>query len=168
MADRQFMRHSSPDPNGGCNDGRAILTLLALTAALGAAAAAPPPRPLSAGAVEMAQLTFRSRTVIRVETWPARAPVVQSLREKKGPRCVAMADILGAAVLAKGGVDLVLRGGERVRARFASSCPGLDYYSGFYVLPPRDGRICSDRDVVRDRAGGECPIDRFRRLVPDK
>jgi hypothetical protein len=106
--------------------------------------------------------------VVRIESWKARAPVVQTLREKKGPRCLPMQDIQGAAILEKGSVDLVLRGGERMRARFAASCPALDYYSGFYILPPRDGQICSDRDVVRDRAGGECSIDRFRRLVPKK
>ena len=64
--------------------------------------------------------------------------------------------------------DLVLRGGDRVRARFASSCPGLDYYSGFYIAPPADAKICAGRDVIRDRAGGECAISRFRNLVPDK
>jgi len=25
--------------------------------------------------------------------------------------------------------------------------------------------LCADRDVIRDRAGGECEIDKFRRLV---
>lgn len=123
---------------------------------------------LPIGAYQMAQLTFRSRVVVRVESWRAQTPIQRSYREKSGPRCIPMADILGAAILAKGGVDLVLRGGQRMRARFADSCPGLDYYSGFYVLPPSDGRICADRDVVRDRAGGQCPIDKFRRLVPAK
>ncbi|WP_294391778.1 hypothetical protein [uncultured Sphingomonas sp.] len=138
--------------------------MLLLAAAL--AGAAPAPHSAWPGAVEMAQLSFRSRMVVRVQTLHARRHVVQTYREKKGPRCVPMNDILGAAVLDKGGVDFVMRGGQRMRARLASSCPGLDYYSGFYILPPANGLICSDRDVVRDRAGGECPIDRFRKLVP--
>lgn len=149
------------------------MTIVALAAVLAttAVAALPAPRGGAEGrvsAVEFAQLTFRSRTVIRIESWKAQPPAAQSFKEKKGPQCLPMSDILGAAILGSGGIDLVLRGGERMRARFASSCPGLDYYSGFYILPPRDGQICSDRDVVRDRAGGECPIERFRRLVPRK
>ncbi|WP_420140223.1 hypothetical protein [Sphingomonas sp.] len=141
------------------------MILLPLTAAL--AASTPPARVSPAEDIQIAQI-FRSRVVVRIESWRAGRVAPQEFREKKGPRCVPASDILGAAVLAKGGVDFVLRGGERMRARFSSSCPGLDYYSGFYILPPADGQICSDRDMVRDRAGGECPIDRFRRLVPDK
>jgi hypothetical protein len=116
--------------------------------------------------LEFAQLTFHSRVVIRVET--RSRPAQTKWREKKGPHCVTMEDILGAAIIEPSSVDLVLRGGDRVRARFASSCPGLDYYSGFYIAPPADAKICAGRDVIRDRAGGECAISRFRKLVPDK
>ncbi|MDO6413747.1 hypothetical protein Q4F19_05070 [Sphingomonas sp. BIUV-7] len=115
----------------------------------------------------MAQLTIRSRVVVRVQTNAPPPPPVK-LVEKKGPRCVPMADVLGAAVVAGNSVDFVLRGGKRMRARFASSCPALDYYSGFYIVPTADGMICSDRDSVRSRAGGECAINRFRLLAPKK
>jgi hypothetical protein len=141
------------------------MLILALASMLAASPPAPDP---GAGGEQFAQLTFRSRMVVRVQSWPARQVVAQTYREKKGPRCVPMTAIVGAAVLPDRNVDLVLRGGERIRARLPSSCPGLNYYSGFYVLPPADGRICGGRDVIRDRAGGECPIDRFRRLVPSK
>jgi hypothetical protein len=168
------MRRSIQLLNGKWHDGSSPVTILALVAALATTAATASPAPLRAqgsairSGMEMAQLSFRSRVVVRIESWKAQPPAPQSFKEKKGPRCLPMGDILGAAILGRAGVDLVLRGGERMRARFASSCPGLDYYSGFYILPPRDGQICSDRDVVRDRAGGECPIERFRRLVPAK
>lgn len=115
----------------------------------------------------LAQLSIRSRIVVRVRTETV-APKPVELVEKKGPRCLPMADLLGAAVIAGNSVDFILRGGSRVRARFASSCPALDYYSGFYIAPPTDGMICADRDVVRARSGGECAIDRFRSLVPKK
>jgi len=115
----------------------------------------------------VAQLSIRSRIVVRVRTeTPLPKPV--ELVEKKGPRCVPMGDVLGAAVIAGNSVDFILRGGARMRARFAASCPALDYYSGFYIAPPTDGMICADRDVVRARSGGECAIDRFRTLVPKK
>jgi hypothetical protein len=133
----------------------------ALLAMIPAAPAAPPAKE----AVELAQLSFRSHIVVRVQTSQLEAVPLASLREKKGPKCVAMGDILAAAVLARSSVDLVLRGGYRMRARFSASCPGLDYYSGFYVVPGTDGKLCADRDVIRDRAGGECEIDKFRRLV---
>jgi hypothetical protein len=117
--------------------------------------------------VLLSQLTIRSRVVVRVQTNAPPPPPVQ-LVEKKGPRCVPMADVLGAAVVAGNSVDFILRGGKRMRARFSSSCPALDYYSGFYIVPTADGMICSDRDTIRSRAGGECSIDRFRLLVPKK
>src|SRR3954464_15436365 len=104
----------------------------ALAALTGAApaAAAPPAEP-----VEFAQLSFRSRVVVRVQTSSVSVPAASAMREKKGPRCVAIDEILAAGVLARTSVDLVLRGGYRMRARFAASCPGLDYYSGFYLVP---------------------------------
>jgi len=115
--------------------------------------------------IELAQLTFRSHIVVRVQTSQLAMVPESSLREKKGPKCIAAADILAAAVLARSSVDLVLRGGYRMRARFSANCPGLDYYSGFYVAAGADGKFCADRDVIRDRAGGECEIDKFRQLV---
>ena len=116
--------------------------------------------------VELAQFTIRQRVVIRVQTAPAPLPVRTRWREKGGPRCIDMADIQGAAVVEPSSVDVILRGGSRIRARFAASCPALDYYSGFYIAPTRDGRICAARDAVRDRAGGECAIDKLRKLTP--
>lgn len=116
----------------------------------------------------LAQLTIRSRVVVRVQTNAPPPPPPVELAEKKGPRCVPMGDVLGAAVIAGNSVDFILRGGKRMRARFSSSCPALDYYSGFYIVPTEDGMICSDRDSVRSRAGGECSIERFRELVPKK
>jgi hypothetical protein len=146
-----------------------FLTLVGALIALGANAAPPFPGPSrDSDAVELAQLSFRSHIVVRVQTRQLAMAPETSLREKKGPKCIAAGDILAAAVLARSSVDLVLRGGFRLRARFSSNCPGLDYYSGFYAVPAADGTLCADRDVVRDRAGGECEIDKFRRLVPRK
>lgn len=120
----------------------------------------------SASHIMLAQFSIRSRAVVRVQTKPAAPPV--ELVEKKGPRCLPMGDVLGAAVVAANSVDLIIRGGKRIRARFSSSCPALDYYSGFYIVPTADGMICSSRDSVRSRAGGECSIDRFKALRPKK
>ncbi len=137
-----------------------MMGLTALGAAFGAPAAADP----AAGSFEIAQLTLRSRVVVRVETQVIQSAPM-SYREKKGPRCVPTASILGAAVVAPASVDFILRGGERMRARFNASCPALAFYSGFYVSPNADGQMCAGRDSVRDRAGGECEVARLRALV---
>ena len=139
-----------------------LLTLAAALVALGTTVPAPQPHPEP---VELAQLSFRSHVVVRVQTTQLAMVPLAALREKKGPKCVASGDILAAAVVERSSVDLVLRGGFRMRAKLAANCPGLDYYSGFYVVPSSDGRLCADRDVIRDRAGGECEIDKFRQLV---
>jgi len=113
---------------------------------------------------EFAQLTIEQSLIVRV---PRRAPIKPlKWKSKKGPRCVAMDAIAGAAVVADDAIDLALRGGQRLRAHFSANCPALDYYSGFYILPTDDGNICADRDVIRTRAGGQCEIVRFRRLLP--
>lgn len=115
-------------------------------------------------APQFAQLTVEQSLIVRV---PRRSPT-KPLRwkSKKGPRCVSMSAIAGAAVVAEDAIDLVLRGGRRLRAQFSSSCPALDYYSGFYILPTEDGKICADRDVIRTRSGAQCEILRFRELIP--
>ena len=136
-----------------------------LTLALIALSPVAPAAPRDPGAIETAQVSFRSHVVVRVQTTQLEMVPLAALKEKKGPKCVAMGDILAAAVLARSSVDLVLRGGFRIRARFSANCPGLDYYSGFYLVPSSDGKLCADRDVIRDRAGGECEIDKFRQLV---
>jgi hypothetical protein len=137
------------------------MVLVALGTGLGLAIpAAADPRP-----VRVAQVTVEQSLIVRV---PRRVPA-RPLRwkEKKGPKCVAMSAIAGAAVVADDAIDLALKGGQRLRAKFSSRCPALDYYSGFYILPTEDGRICGDRDVIRTRSGGQCEIERFRRLVLD-
>lgn len=138
-----------------------------LTAMLAAATAAVP---ASGGGpdIVITQLLIRQRTIVRIPTHlPAAsssAARITEWRERKGPKCVAMAGIAGAAVVAEDSVDLLIRGGERMRARFEEDCPNLDYYAGFYIRPGPDGQVCADRDSIRVRSGGECRIERFRRL----
>jgi hypothetical protein len=111
------------------------------------------------------------RVVIRVPAASHRAqaapvpPKMQNYRERRGPRCIPASALAGAAVTAPDSIDLILRGGDRVRARLDDDCPALDFYRGFYIIPPPDGRICADRDAIRTRSGAECAIDRFRALV---
>jgi hypothetical protein len=115
-----------------------------------------------------AQVTVRQQIIVRM---PARGRVVHPAasvvhwREGRGPRCVAARAVAGATALGRNSVDLVLRDNSRVRARLDSSCPGLDFYQGFYVGGTADGMICADRDALRSRMGGQCEIDRFTTLT---
>ena len=119
---------------------------------------------LDVASVEFAQVTIQQTLIIKT---PRRAlpPKPLKWKEKKGPKCVPLSQIAGAAVVTDDAIDIVTRGGDRLRARFSSNCPALDYYSGFYMKPTQDGRICSDRDVIRTRSGAQCEIERFRKLV---
>jgi len=127
---------------------------------------APPPRR------RVGTMTMRQQIIIRVPRGALRvAPAGNSLirwRESAGPRCVAADRIVGAGLLGQNSVDLILRDSTRLRAQLENRCPALDYYRGFYVNATEDGRICADRDSIRSRAGGECQIERFRVLRPER
>ncbi len=123
--------------------------------------------------MQFAQVTLRQQILIRV---PARVrnaldtPPAQPIewKESRGPKCVPTRDIAGATFLSQSSFDLVLRDRSRVRAKLEKSCPALDYYYGFYIRQTGDGQICSDRDSIRSRMGGECEIERFRTLKAAK
>jgi hypothetical protein len=107
------------------------------------------------------------RTIIRVPLGRPRRPAPMNLwRERRAGRCLDSTHVAGAAVTPDGAVDFVLRGGKRIRAWLENECPALDFYQGFYVKPDSDGKVCAGRDAIHSRSGGECQIDRFRRLEP--
>lgn len=117
---------------------------------------------------QFAQLSIRQSIIVRVPTQPTRSPAPVEWKESKGPKCLSMSTIAGAAVTDHDSVDLIFRGGGRIRAQLEAECPALDYYSGFYIRPTEDQRICAGRDSIHSRSGGECEIRRFRTLTPAK
>jgi hypothetical protein len=126
--------------------------------------------PSADGGVQVTQMTLHQRIIIRIPRLPfTRAPVQASTPvrwvEKKGPKCVAMDDLIGAAISAPDSIDLMIDDGTRVRAKLDDDCPPLDYYSSYYLKPTPDGMICEDRDAIRSRSGGSCGIEEFKRLV---
>lgn len=139
-----------------------------LLMALGSAPAEASP----ADPVQFAQVMIREQILIRV---PMRMRQIQSRppepiewKESRGPKCLPMRSIAGAALIGRNSVDLIMRDHSRVRARLEKSCPALGYYYGFYIRPHADGQICADRDIIRSRVGGECEIDRFRTLTAER
>jgi hypothetical protein len=125
-------------------------------------APAPPTSPDS-------KVVVRRQIVIRsVRLAPKAVPGRTQIEwvEQKGPRCVPATAIAGAAQLRQDSVDLMLKNRRRIRVRLGSSCPALDYYYGFYITPGEDGLVCSDRESIRSRMGGQCEIQRFQLLRP--
>lgn len=132
--------------------------------------------PPSLDGVRMAQVRIQQHIVIRVPrpdairrvSAPAAALPPIAWVEKQSDKCIQMNRLAGAAITRADSVDLVLSGGKRVRAKLGKECPALDFYSGFYVKPTKDGMVCAKRDSFRSRAGGECQIKAFRTLIPEK
>ena len=146
------------------------MTILALVLLAAATNAAPVPAP-DVDRVEFAQLTIQQRVIIRIPATlappPPPAPRIE-WREKRGPKCLATAGLAGFAITTPDSIDLFLKGGARYRAHLEDDCPSIAFYSGFYLRPTPDGKICVGRDPIHSRAGGECSIERIRTLVPAK
>ena len=119
---------------------------------------------------EFAQLTIRQRVVIRVPLVPVASEPLRPIRlvEKKGPKCLASNSLAGAIVTSTRTIDLVTRGGPRLRAQLDSACEAVDLRFGFYIRPNPDGQVCASRDSIHARTGGECGIEKFRALVPER
>lgn len=127
----------------------------------------------------MAQVIIERRVIIRVPmARPSANGVVRESgdeppsepewEEHKGPKCVPIRYLRGAAMMSRRGVDLLLRDGTRLRARISKACRPADFYSGFYVEPTSDGALCAERDALLARSGMSCPIETFRRLAAEK
>lgn len=141
-----------------------------LLLALAAPAAAGPGS--EAMGLAITQITVRERVIVRVPLAPSvrqkALPTPTKWKEKKGPKCVAVANLAGALMTSPTVIDLVLKGGQRVRAKLDRECRTVNFYSGFYLRPSADGQVCADRDAIRVRSGASCDIDTFKALVAAK
>lgn len=150
-------------------------TLLALAVpAVNVVADGAAPAPQRVG---VTQMTVRERIIIRVPRVPmpvstgrivTALPVPVKWKEKKGPKCLAAAELAGAMISRPRTIDVALTTGKRVRAILDDDCQPLDFYSGFYIRPGTDGMICADRDGIRVRSGAMCAIDSFKTLVASR
>jgi hypothetical protein len=110
------------------------------------------------------RMVIRDEIILRIPVRRRLMPPIE-WSEKKGPKCLASADIAGAMLSGPSSIDFVMRDRRRVRAEIESECPALDFYDGFYMQPD-DERVCARRETIRSRVGGSCRIERFRMLVP--
>jgi hypothetical protein len=120
---------------------------------------------------QFAQVTIARRTVIRVSpaaTVTRSAPKIRDWKERDAPKCYSASIMSQVMVNRIDSIDIMLRGGSFVRGRLKKGCNAIDFYSGFYITPSKDGRICEDRDIIHSRAGDECQIAKFKTLEPPK
>jgi len=145
----------------------AALALLAAPAALIAHSTGTPLAPGEAQhyVIHVPRITITTTTIVtarRTAPPPPPAPMV----ERKAKDCIRTQRIVAFAVTERDSVDLMLSDGTRMRAKLGSKCPALDFYSGIYIRPNPDGKMCVNRDTIRSRSGGSCEIQGFRTLVP--
>lgn len=112
------------------------------------------------------RVTIHQRIVIRVPRMTPVKPI--EWRERGTDQCQPIAGLAGASFVKAGTVDLFFTDGRRIRALLGNKCTAIDFYSGFYIRPPVDGRVCARRDPARSRSGAVCEIRAFKRLVPKR
>ena len=138
--------------------------ILLLPMTLGAAPVPPPPA-FVVGPPDPQVTILHQRVVIRIPRMTVASKAqLPRWKEKKGPKCIEPGALAGAVVAAPQTIDLLLVDGGRMRAKLDAECRSADFYSGLYLKPGMDGRVCADRDAFRIRSGGRCEIDEFRRL----
>lgn len=118
--------------------------------------------------IHVPRLTITTTTVITRSRAPQPPPPAPPMVERKADDCIKMQRVVGFAVTRNDSVDLIMNDGTRMRARLGNNCPSLGFYSGFYVRPNADGKMCVNRDTIRSRSGGSCSISAFKTLVPAK
>lgn len=101
-------------------------------------------------------------------TFVMRSAAPMRMKEKKANDCVKIDKIAGYSVNRTDSIDLLLNDGKLLRVNLGDDCPALGFYSGFYVKPTKDQKICAGRDAFRSRSGRSCSIQAFRSLVPAK
>ncbi len=91
--------------------------------------------------------------------------IASRYQEKRIGKCIALGGITGVQTGGGNRIVLFLRDARLISVSLANSCRSRDFYSGFYVEPHPDGRLCVERDQLQARTGAKCEIERLRQLV---
>ncbi len=122
------------------------------------------------------QVRIEQRVVVRISprTPAARQDLLailpprelaQRFEERGKEKCVALESI-GAVQTGSGNrLVLFLRDRRMISINLEKSCRARDFYSGFYVVKDKDGRLCVDRDLLQSRTGAKCEVETMRKLV---
>ena len=137
--------------------------------------------PFSAAAERMRvesahQVRIEQRMIIRIMPRPSRRPsellfampnrdTAPHIIERRIGKCLVASGIAG--VKSNGGNEIVLFMRDRmvVSAMLERACRARDFYSGFYLAPNADGKLCVERDTLLSRSGANCKLTRIRQLV---
>src|SRR3954470_805939 len=102
---------SAPADAVGDGPGRMLRPLAAAMMLLTAGGAEPSRRP---AALQYSQVIVREQIVVRIPARPRDAPdPAIRWKEKKGPKCVPARQVIAAALISPGSVDLILRDRSR-------------------------------------------------------
>ena len=85
--------------------------------------------------------------------------------ERKIGKCLPAASIAAVRPSGREKLLLFMRDQRIVSATLERACSARDFYSGFYVAPSADGKVCVDRDTLQSRSGANCKLTRIRQLV---
>jgi len=86
-------------------------------------------------------------------------------RERKIGQCFPAGNIAGMVPDTGSRLILFLRDQRMIAATLERGCYARDFYSGFYMARPADGKLCVDRDTLLSRSGANCKIKQIRELV---
>ena len=124
-----------------------------------------------------AQVRIEQRVIIRIAP-RSRGRIPSDLifappPRQRGPRtierrigkCLVAAAIAGVRPSGREELLLFMRDRRTVSATLERGCSARDFYSGFYVAPSADGKLCVDRDTLQSRSGANCKLRQIRQLV---
>lgn len=120
------------------------------------------------------QVRIQQRVIVRVSprrtdrqslvaTLPSRKP--EAYVERKMGSCLLIRDVVAVQADAAR-LLLYTRDRKIVSATLDKSCRPRDFYSGFYVEPSKDGKLCVKRDNLQSRSGVSCQMSKIRQLIP--
>ncbi len=113
---------------------------------------------------ERRQVRIQQRIIIRIAPSPRRQ-AIRRIEERPGGDCVAVDAIAGVRPGDDNRLVLFMRDSRVLSAELDRACRAHDFYSGFYLERPGDGRLCVARDYLQSRAGANCRVAEFHRLV---
>lgn len=126
--------------------------------------------------LRLGQIRLEQRVVVRIAPrrvsnrrnmlaqLPVRAQTTR-YKERKAEECVLVEGIAGVETGSGNRLLLFMRDANIMSINLEKACRARDFYSGFYVKPNEDGKLCVARDTLQSRNGARCDIERMMELV---
>ena len=110
------------------------------------------------------QVHIEQRVIIRIAPLRQR-PRPSEIQEVPSGACIPIDSIAGARPADGNRLLLFMRDSRVLSAQLDRSCAARDFYLGFYLERNEDGRLCQSRDWLQSRAGANCQVEAFNRLI---